>query len=44
MMVKVVPEGEEAVGTKPEEKPFKVPLVLRGWQGSAKEDCVTVWF
>jgi len=44
MMVKVLPEGEEAVGTKPEKKPFKTLLVLRGWQGSAKEDCVTVWF
>jgi hypothetical protein len=44
MMVKVLPEGEEAVGTKPEKKPLKTPLVLRGWQGSAKDDCVTVWF
>jgi len=44
MMVNVLPEGEEAVGTKPEKKPLRTPLVLRGWQGSAKEDCVTVWF
>jgi hypothetical protein len=29
-MVNVLPEGEEAVGTKPEKKPLKTPLVLRG--------------
>ena len=39
VMVKVLPEGELAVGTKEEKKPFS-----RGWQGSAKELCVTVWF
>jgi len=44
VMVKVLPEGDSAVGTKPEKKPFRTPLVLRGWQGSAKEDCTTLWF
>lgn len=39
VMVKVLPEGELAVGTNEEKKPFS-----RGWQGSAKELCVTVWF
>jgi len=39
-MVKVVPLGELAVGTKPE----KNPPAARGWQGSAKEDWVTLWF
>ncbi len=38
-MVKVVPEGEELVGTKDEKNPPS-----RGWHGSLKEDCVTVWF
>jgi hypothetical protein len=30
---------EEVVGTKVEKKP-----PASGWQGSAKEDCVTEWF
>jgi len=38
--VKVVPEGEFIVGTKP----LKKPPVERGWQGSLKLDWVTVWF
>lgn len=42
-MVKVVAEGVSLVsltGTKPEKK----PPAARGWQGSANDDCVTVWF
>lgn len=39
VMVNVLPEGELAVGTKEEKKPFS-----SGWQGSLKDDCVTVWF
>jgi hypothetical protein len=40
VIVNVEPLVPAAVGTKPE----KNPPVERGWQGSAKEDCVTVWF
>lgn len=40
MTVKDDPEGEIMVGTKPEKK----PPAARGWQGSAKLDCVTLWF
>jgi hypothetical protein len=40
-MVKVVVLGPgAAVGTKP----LKKPPAARGWQGSAKEDWVTLWF
>jgi len=39
MTVKDDPEGEIMVGTKPEKK----PPAARGWQGSAKLDCVTLW-
>jgi hypothetical protein len=41
VMVHVVGDAVsvEALGLKPEKKP-----PARGWQGSAKLDCVTEWF
>jgi hypothetical protein len=40
LTVTVKTDGEvELVGMKVEKKP-----PARGWQGSAKEDCVTEWF
>lgn len=38
-IVKVLPRVEALAGTKPEKNPL-----ANGWQGSEKEDCVTVWF